>query len=58
MPPVEASCQEIIDSAAGISPDADIEFACTTYGTGPNQPEQLLLDCYVRTIPLLLMPSV
>lgn len=42
------SCNSIISDAEGITPDDDIRVACETYGTGPNQPEQLLYDCYVR----------
>ena len=37
----------MVTEAEGITPDEDIRFACETYGTGPNQPEQLLYDCYV-----------
>ena len=37
----------MVMEAEGITPDEDIRFACETYGTGPNQPEQLLYDCYV-----------
>ena len=33
--------------AGQITPEADIEEACSTIGTGPNQPEQLLIECYV-----------
>ena len=39
-----------MQAAGEISPEADIELTCTNLGTGPNQPEQLLLDCYVRTM--------
>ena len=35
--------------AGEINPEGDVELACSTLGTGPNQPEQLLLDCYVST---------
>ena len=47
MPPIQTASQELTDTAGQISPEADLEYACTTLGTGPNQPEQLLLDCYV-----------
>ena len=43
------SCDSIVNDAEAIAPDDDIRVACETYGTGPNQPEQLLYDCYVCT---------
>lgn len=46
MPPVQTASEELMESAGGISGEADLEFACTNYGTGPHQPVQLLLDCY------------
>ena len=42
------SCEELMRVAGEISPEVDVELACTNLGTGPNEPEQLLLDCYVR----------
>ena len=42
------SCDSIVTDAEAITPDEDIRVACETCGTGPNQPEQLLYDCYVR----------
>lgn len=47
IPPIQEACQELVASAGGISGEADLEYACSNLGTGPNQPEQLLLDCYV-----------
>jgi len=44
--PTEENCEGLMHAAGEISPEADIEVACTNLGTGPNQPEQLLLDCY------------
>lgn len=45
--PTEQAAGDLIQVAGEISPEGDIELACSTCGTGPNQPEQLLLDCYV-----------
>ena len=50
IPPIETLCQEVVQAAEEITPDGDIEFTCSTFGTGPNQPEQLLLDCYVSVM--------
>ncbi len=47
MPPIQDASQELNDSAAEISPEADVELACSTHGTGPNQPVQVLLDVFV-----------
>ena len=47
IPPIQEACQELVGAANEISVEADLEYACTNVGTGPNQPEQLLLDCYV-----------
>ena len=44
------SCDSIVTDAEAITPDEDIRVACETCGTGPNQPEQLLYDCYVRIL--------
>ena len=33
-----------------MSADRDIEYLCQNYGTGPNNPEQLLLDTYVSIL--------
>ena len=43
--------------AGQISPENDIEEACTSIGTGPNQPEQLLIDLYVRQLHFLIKLS-
>lgn len=48
--PTQDSCQELLTAAEEISPETEIDFVCATYGTGPNQPEQLLVDYYVRMI--------
>ena len=45
--PTEQLCEELIQTAGEISPESDIILACSSSGTGPNQPEQLLMDCYV-----------
>ena len=42
------NCEELMRIAGEMSPEADVDLACTNCGTGPNEPEQLLLDCYVR----------
>ena len=49
MPPVQEAAQDLTFTAAEISPEADVELACSTHGTGPNQPVQVLLDVYVST---------
>ena len=36
-----------MSEAESITPDDDIRLVCETNGTGANQPEQLLYDCYV-----------
>ena len=33
-----------------ISPDRDIEGMCQNFGTGPNLPEQLMLDTFVSSL--------
>ena len=48
IPPTQDSCQELLTAAEEISPETEIDYICATYGTGPNQPEQLLVDYYVR----------
>ena len=45
--PTEQSSADLMQVAGEIYPEGEIELACSTSGTGPNQPEQLLLDCYV-----------
>lgn len=47
----------MVTEAEGITPEDDIRVACETYGTGANQPEQLLYDCYVCTCVLCPHPS-
>ena len=42
--------QMLTSMADQISGDKDIELICQNNGTGPNNPEQLLLDTYVRCI--------
>lgn len=44
--PTQQACEELMHEAGQISPENDIEEACTSIGTGPNQPEQLLIDLY------------
>ncbi|XP_064401816.1 nostrin-like [Halichondria panicea] len=44
--PLEDGTQDIATASDQISPEGDIETTCTTVGTGPNQPEQLLLDYF------------
>ena len=45
--PMQDTCQDLLQAAEDVSPETEIEFICSTYGTGPNQPEQLLVDYYV-----------
>ena len=42
--------------AQQISPDRDIEGMCQNHGTGPNLPEQLLLDTFVSFLSVLPLP--
>lgn len=49
IPPIQEAYQELVATAGEISVEADLEYACSNFGTGPNQPEQLLLDCYVSS---------
>eukprot|EP00731_Ephydatia_muelleri_P007681 Em0004g19a len=46
LPPMEERCRELSTMSSGISPPDDIRDVCVAMGPGPNQPEQLLLDCY------------
>lgn len=46
LPPLQERCRELSTMSAGISPPDDIRDVCAALGTGGNQPEQLLLDCY------------
>ena len=48
--PIESSTREVYEASDQIAPDMDIELTCTNLGTGPNQPEQLLLDYFVRSV--------
>ena len=48
--PTQDTCQDLFQAAEEISPETEIDFICSTYGTGPNQPEQLLVDYYVSVI--------
>ena len=45
--PTQDNCQELLQAAEEISPETELDYICCTFGTGPNQPEQLLVDYYV-----------
>ena len=53
------TCEELIQVASEINPMDDINLVCEQSGTGPNQPEQLLVDFYVSSHSLsqLLTPT-
>ncbi len=48
IPTLESGTQDMLTASDQITPDGDIEATCSNIGTGPNQPEQLLIDYYVR----------
>lgn len=48
--PTQDTCQDLLQAAEEISCEAEVDFICSTYGTGPNQPEQLLVDYYVSDV--------
>ena len=48
-PSIQEACQQLVVTAGEVSVEGDLEYACNHHGTGPNQPEQLLLDCYVSS---------
>ncbi len=50
IPPLEEATQDIATASDQISPEGDIETTCSNVGTGPNQPEQLLLDYFVSAL--------
>jgi hypothetical protein len=44
--PTEQTCEELIQTASDINPTDDVTLVCEQSGTGPNTPEQLLVDFF------------
>lgn len=44
--PTEQTCEDLIQASSDISAEEDVTLVCSQTGTGPNQPEQMLVDFY------------
>jgi hypothetical protein len=47
------TCEELIQTASDINPTDDVTLVCEQSGTGPNTPEQLLVDFFVCHKPVV-----
>jgi hypothetical protein len=47
--PTEQTCEDLIQAASDINAEEDVTLVCSQTGTGPNQPEQMLVDFYVSS---------